>query len=437
MKIGFVGLGKLGMPCAVAMAAKGHDVVGYDMDTRLMSKGPRVYSETADDGVSDFNGLLASSTIQFGSLQEVVAHGEIVFVAVQTPHAPEYEGVTPLPERRVDFEYTYLVRAFQEVVRCARKRTVVSIISTVLPGTIRREVMPYATPHIDLAYNPFFIAMGTAMFDFLNPEFVLCGTDSDQPAERLRQFYATISLAPFYRTSIESAEAIKVTYNTFISTKIAFANTVMELCHKIPGADADAVIEGLQLATRRIISGKYLRGGMGDGGGCHPRDNIAMSWLARERGLSFDWFENIMLARERQTEWLVSLMEEHPLPKAILGYSFKPESNIVAGSPALLLRNLLERRGHRVFMHDPYIDTYKLDTKSMEPMVFLIGAKHEIFRSYCFPAGSVVLDPWRYLPTGSADVHMVPIGRTSLGSSGQGLSDDVVLEQTRQQMAAM
>jgi UDPglucose 6-dehydrogenase len=401
------------MPCAVAMAAKGHDVIGYDISPAVMSKRGRQYKETAEDGVSDFNERLAKSTIRFSSLDEVVSHAEILFVAVQTPHAPEFEGVTPLPEERVDFNYRYLVQAFRDVVRHVSKPTVVSVISTVLPGTVRRLLAPLATRQVTLVYNPYFIAMGTTMVDFLDPEFVLCGTDSPAGAEKIRAFYETITGAPFYATSIENAELIKVTYNTFISMKIAFANTIMEVCHKVPGADVDQVTAALQMATRRIISGRYLSGGMGDGGGCHPRDNIAMSSLARDLGLSFDWFENVMLAREKQTEWLADLMDEHPLPKAILGYSFKAESNITLGSPALLLKNILERRGRPVFLYDPYVDSHEVNIAALEPMVFLIGVNHGVFSEYAFPPGSVVIDPWRYLPAAKPGVRVIHVGRSA------------------------
>ena len=139
-------------------------------------------------------------------------------------------------------------------------------------------------------------------------------------------------------------------YNTFISMKIAFANTWMDICHRIPGMDVDEVTGALALATSRIISSKYLAGGTGDGGGCHPRDNIALSWLGREVDLSYDLFESLMVARERQTQWLVKLMEAHDpcgeprMLKIILGKSFKPNSNIPAGSPAVLLKNILQER---------------------------------------------------------------------------------------------
>jgi UDPglucose 6-dehydrogenase len=411
MRIGFVGLGKLGLPCAVAIASKGHDVMGYDVDPAAMTKAPRRFHEVAEDGISDFNQRLADSPITFGSLRDVVAHAELLFVAVQTPHAREFEGATELPQRRADFDYSFLTAAVGSIARHARADQTIVIVSTVLPGTIRKRVLPLLEHRARLAYNPFFIAMGTTMADFLFPEFVLCGSDDPDAATTLRRFYRTITVAPFRAVSLETAEVVKVTYNTFISTKIGFANTVMELCHRIPGSSADDVVSTLQLATRRIVSAKYLSGGMGDGGACHPRDNIAMSWLARELDLSFDWFEAIMIARERQTEWLARVMEEYPLPKAILGYSFKAESTITAGSPALLLKHILERRGHPVWLYDPCVDGGGIDVSALDPMVFLIGARHEAFKSYRFPAGSVVIDPWRYLPATQSEVHVIAIGR--------------------------
>jgi UDPglucose 6-dehydrogenase len=201
--------------------------------------------------------------------------------------------------------------------------------------------------------------------------------------------------------------------------KITFANTWMEICHKIPGTDVDAVTNALALATTRVISPRYLNGGMGDGGGCHPRDNIALSWLARELDLSYDFFEGLMLARERQTEWLAELMESYDPPgkermlKVILGKSFKPETNITVGSPAVLLKNLLQERGHDVEMYDPYVDV-GLPAPRYPASVFLVGTKHPDFVDFNFPAGSIVIDPWRYIQP-RPGIRVVSVGRTPIG----------------------
>jgi UDPglucose 6-dehydrogenase len=242
--------------------------------------------------------------------------------------------------------------------------------------------------------------MGTTMHDYLNPEFVLFGVEDLDAAKKAEEFYKTITSVPFFKTSIQNAELIKVAYNTFIGMKIVFANVLMEICHKT-GANVDEVTDALKLANDRLISGKYFTGGMGDGGACHPRDNIALSWLSRKLNLSFDWFENIMLAREKQTEWLANLMEEYDLPKVILGTSYKPESNLEIGSASLLLKNILEKRGHKVTKYDPYVDSDTADNiknKFKEPCIFLIGTKHHDFIDFDFPEGSVIIDPWRYMP---------------------------------------
>ena len=414
MKVGMIGLGKLGLPVALAMDLHGHRVMGYDVNVALMQKERCSYREEGPNGESSLEPVLRKSRLRFGSLAEVVRHAEMIFIAVQTPHEARYEGITTLPHERVDFDYTYLVNAVADVsaeIGRQQKETVVVVISTVLPGTVRSRLVPLITPFVRLCYNPSFIAMGTTMRDFLNPEFVLFGVWDEGAAAKAEQFYRTIHSRPFYRTTIENAELIKVAYNTFIGLKIVFANTLMEICQKTPGTDVDAVTEALKLATDRLISGRYLGGGMGDGGGCHPRDNIALSWLAKQLHLSYDLFESIMLARERQTGWLADLMCAYRLPKVILGKSFKPESSVQLGSPSLLLRSLLEAKGHEVLMYDPYIDPVQ---PAFGPSVFLIGTKHACFSSdFKFPQGSVVIDPWRYVKAQDG-VRVVHVGRNPL-----------------------
>ena len=409
MNIGFIGLGKLGLPVALAVESRGHKVVGYDPSEQVKdiidSKKLQYQEQWAQKH-------LDKSKIEIKSVDEVVGESDIIFVPIQTPHDPLYEGITRLPDERVDFDYTYLkkgIKDLSEEIWHQQSKKVVIIISTVLPGTIRREIKPIidTNPYFKLCYNPFFIAMGTTMRDFLHPEFVLFGHDDDWALNKSEKFYRTISHAPVFKTTIENAELIKVLYNTFISTKLAFSNTVMEMCHKLPNTNCDDVMNALSLGTKRILAESYWSGGMGDGGGCHPRDNIALSWLSRELNLSYDWFDNIMKQREKQTEWLCDLIEETSFkykgcadgyPILILGKSFKPETNITTGSPSILLKNLLEERGHKqVSMWDPYVDTHKLLTGE-EAMIYFIGTKHPDFTSYSYNQGSIIIDPWRYIP---------------------------------------
>ena len=406
MNIGFIGLGKLGLPCALAVESRGHKVVGYDPSEQVKdiidTKKLQYQEQWAQKHLN-------KSKIEIKSLEDVVGVSEIIFVPIQTPHGEKFEGTTRIPEEREDFDYTYLKKGIKDLADEIEKQgedKIVIVISTVLPGTIRREIIPLLGKHTKLCYNPFFIAMGTTMRDFLHPEFILFGHDSSWAEKKAERFYKTITHAPIFKTTIENAELIKVTYNTFISTKLAFTNTVMEMCHKLPNTNCDDVMNALALGSKRILAESYWSGGMGDGGGCHPRDNIALSWLSQELDLSHDWFDNIMKQREKQTEWLADLIEEHSngLPINILGKSFKPETNITTGSPSVLLKNILEERGHPVFIWDPYIDEPWKEIKKMyddsetESQLYFIGTKHPDFTSFPYEKGSVIIDPWRYIP---------------------------------------
>lgn len=393
MRVAFIGLGKLGRPVALAVQSRGHPVVGYDLN-----------EQAADEA--------SSAGLSVRPLSEAVAGAEIIFVAVPTPHGHEYEGITRLPTERRDFDYTHLVRCARELRPLVTPNQVVAIVSTVLPGTMEREVFP-ELPHCGLCYNPSFIAMGTVQEDFLRPEFVLLGVDQPWAADRVEAFYRQTVEAPVYRTSVRNAELIKVAYNTFIGLKIVFVNTLMEICAKT-GCDVDAVTDALKMANKRLISPAYLSAGMGDGGGCHPRDNIALSWLAKKLGLSYDLFESTMMARERQAEWLVDLMlahgETHSLPLFVLGTAYKPEIDMTAGSAAVLVRNLLRERGWLVGCWDPYVNgKSQMPNHRGTPHIYLIGAKHLYFQHLAFEPGSVVLDPWRYIPD-QEGVTVVRIG---------------------------
>jgi UDPglucose 6-dehydrogenase len=207
----------------------------------------------------------------------------------------------------------------------------------------------------------------------------------------------------------------------------------MELCEK-SGADVDDLMDALALGNRRIVAASYMRAGMGDGGGCHPRDNIALSHIAKKLDISYDWWENLMIAREKQTQWLADLIieeyykQECSLEVMIMGYTFKPETNLTVGSPALLLKELLNIDGsideNEIHMFDPFIDNiptfiendgtdpkYSLFKIYCEPRIFFIGTKHEQFKNYIFPSGSIVIDPFRYIPAQDG-VYIKRIGQS-------------------------
>lgn len=415
--IGWVGLGKLGLTCAAVLADRGHEVVGYDVSTWAADVLDGHTPPPAEVGLPELLDRLGSDhpNLRIAKIiEQVVEHAEIVFVAVQTPHVSAYGGERPVPEDRHDFEYEYLVNAVRAVcssAAAAKSPTTVVVVSTVLPGTCDRLLRPLLNEWTRLVYNPFFIAMGTTIDDFLKPEFVLLGADSDADRWPVEKLYHSVHKATLARMSIVDAELTKVAYNTFISMKIVWANALMELCHKT-GADCDNVVDVLETAYDRIISAKYLRGGMGDGGHCHPRDLIAMSWLARRLGLSYDLLGEMARARDAQSGWLAELTRHWSrlagLPIAVLGKAYKPQSPLVGGSPALLLAHQLAETGELVSMWDPHIDGGPFPYT--KPHVFVVATKHPEFTEYTYPAGSVVLDPWGYVPD-QRGVNVIRIGR--------------------------
>lgn len=205
-----------------------------------------------------------------------------------------------------------------------------------------------------------------------------------------------------------TAEGIKVSYNTWITAKTVVANAWGELAHKT-GMNFDDIKRAWDLSTKRLLSPKYTNAGVGDGGGCHPRDNIAMSWLADEVGMSHNLWEDLMAAREEHMAWLAreaaDVAKKTGLPIVILGRSFKPETNIETGSPAILMANILQEETDRFVEHVE-------DEEHPMRAVYVIGTQHERYKDYRFPAGSVVIDPFRFIEP-QEGVHLVSIGKTA------------------------
>ena len=406
MNIGFLGLGKLGLPVSLAVEDKGHNVFGYDISKQTIEDIKNKKIRYKEEWVNKY---LPNTKLKITNIDDLVKNTEIIFVPIQTPHDPEYEGITRIPKKRIDFDYSYLksgIKDLSDSIEKNKEDRVVIIISTVLPGTIRNQIKPLLGSHTKLCYNPFFIAMGSTIRDFLYPEFILFGVDDENAALKAQNFYKTICDSPFYKTTIENAELIKVSYNTMISTKISFVNTIMEACHHLPNTNIDDVTNALKLANRRLISGAYLSGGMGDGGGCHPRDNIALSHLSQKLNLSYDWFEGIMTQREKQTNWLADLVISKSKNRQIniLGKTFKPETNLLLGSPSILLENLIKEKNKKVYSWDPYVDEPYNDvakkfnwTNEKILHTFFIGTKHPDFTKFKFPNNSIIIDPFRYI----------------------------------------
>lgn len=416
--IGFIGLGKLGLPCAAAISVEAKvEVVGYDLNPAV-----KQYVEECKVPYVELlcEEYLSRSNIQIAeSVFEVVQKSDMIFLAIQTPHEPRFEGITPVPSDLSDFDYSYLDSAISEITQAlevqTQKRIHIVVISTVLPGTMRKIVMPKLFPfgdRVKFSYNPFFIAMGQTISDFLDPEFVLIGGDSKEANEELRDFYSNIHSAPVKMMSLESAELTKVAYNTFIGFKIVFANSISEIT-SAKGGNVDEVTDALSNASMRLMSPKYMSAGMSDGGGCHPRDQIAMSWLAEDIKMSSDIFGFLAKARDaqtkRQAELILQVASHRKLPIVLLGKSYKAGINLTVGSPALLLAQYLDSLGATYTWFDPFVEPdIRLPT---EPSLFFVSTNHEEFLDMIFPQGSTVIDPWKMSVKPQEGIDFIKPGR--------------------------
>ena len=365
-----IGLGKLGMPCATVMSTK-HQVSGYD---------PAVSSAPFD---------LADS------IQSCIKNSDMIFVAVPTPHDSAYGGETPTSSLTPkDFDYTIVKSVLSEIALYRRPQQIVVLISTVLPGTVRRDMAPIIG---DIVYNPYLIAVGTVAKDFINPEMIMigCSTRDCPEVKHLQTFYNGLVSGPVrYETGTwEDAEAMKIFYNTFISWKVSFANMIMDVGDRIGHMDVDLVTGALSRSTKRIMSSMYMKPGMGDGGACHPRDNIALRWLSEELDLGYDMFGTVMEIRERQAENLARRLCAYGLPVVILGKGYKQNLPNTDGSYSLLVGHYVEQMRGRVDYVDPLNHT---NFVPQEASVFLISYHHDWIDSYdSYPQNSVIVDPWR------------------------------------------
>ena len=375
-KIGFIGLGKLGLPCAEAIAKKGFDVTGYD------------------------TGRVTTDLTIKETIKDLVSDRDIVFVAVPTPHEDGYDGRTPTSHLEVkDFNYDTVKRVIAKCDEHMTREQTLVLISTVLPGTIRRELAPLLK-NTGLVYNPYLIAMGTVAEDMVNPEMIMIGTEwglkgklCRERSELLESFYYTVcdNYPRMEMGTWEEVESIKIFYNTFISNKIALVNMIQDVAQRLGNMNVDRVTEALAKSTKRIVSAKYMKSGMGDGGACHPRDNIALRWLAQDLGLGYDLFEGIMTARERQAEHMALAILEHGKNIYFTSDSYKPGTTLVDGSYSLLVQHYVNKHGGMIVdgMDDP-VEVVVRVHESDE-----ITADNE----------TVIFDPWRSYPKAANVVH--------------------------------
>ncbi|MCA1625190.1 MAG: nucleotide sugar dehydrogenase [Acidobacteria bacterium] len=355
-KISVIGLGKLGASMAAALASRGFEVIGVDVNQRsieLVNQGKAPVQETnLDETISANKERIKATT----SHEEAVLNSDISFVIVPTPS-----------DERGAFSLQYAAWAFKEIGRALSKKNSyhnVVLTSTVLPGSTREALIPIlekesgkkAGRDFGVCYSPEFIALGSIIQNFLNPDFTLIGELDERAGSQLEEIYSRVMVngAPSARMSLENAELTKISVNTFVTTKITFANMLAEICEKLPNGNVDVVTNALGMDSR--IGRKYLTGALGYGGPCFPRDNVALTFIAKELGVDAKLAETTdsmnRAVAAKVVERLRPMIRENATV-AVLGLSYKPFSHVTEESQALFIAQALSRAGARVVGFDP------------------------------------------------------------------------------------
>lgn len=355
--VSIVGLGKLGAPIAAAMAQRGLTVIGVDSDVSKVTAIQRGQPPVVEPGLgallTQTGGRLTATT----DLRAAVEGSDATFIIVPTPS--ESDG---------RFSLRYVLGVCEKLgaaLRTKRGYHLVVVTSTVMPGdtggTVRQTLEQHSGQlvgeNLGLCYSPEFVALGSVIRDFLNPELVLIGESDDRAGQALADVTLrwTLTRPQVVRMNFVNAELAKLAVNTYVTTKITYANMLAALCQQLPGADVDVVTQAIGFDSR--IGQRYLRGGLGYGGPCFPRDNVAMAALAREAGAQADLAEAVDAINRRGVDRLAKLIQSQIQPHqtvAVLGLAYKPDTDVVEQSQGLQLAARLANDGTKVIAFDPW-----------------------------------------------------------------------------------
>lgn len=354
--VSIFGLGKLGSPLAACFAARGFQVHAVDADVQkveALNAGTAPVNET---GLAELIGQSEGRLRASQDAEKAVRESDATFIVVGTPSEPNG-----------GFSLRYVLPVCESIGRALRTKAgfhLVVLTSTVMPEstggevktTLERASGKTCGRDFGLCYSPEFIALGTVIRDFYHPDFLLIGESDAKSGDLLTDIYKRVckNSAPVARMNWVSAEITKLAVNTFVTTKISFANMIARLCECLPGADANSVTGALGLDSR--IGPKYLKGAVSYGGPCFPRDNRAMAALASRAGAFADLAEVTDRFNRAQIDWIAELIKRRYSgsgPIGILGLTYKPGTDVVEESFGLLLAKALTSANLPVVVYDP------------------------------------------------------------------------------------
>ena len=354
MKVTMLGCGYVGLVSGTCFAEFGASVTCFDIDkTRVdaLLQGKLPIYEPGLDTLLEKN--VKQGRLSFtDNLNDCIPDSDLIFVAVGTP--------TRRGDGHADLSYVY--QAVQDIAPFLKGYTVIVDKSTVPVGTARNVKRIIAETNLeadfDVASNPEFLREGAAIVDFMHPDRVVIGVENERADSVLRELYRSINLieASIFSTDLESAELIKYASNAFLATKISFINEMSVLCEEV-GADVHDVAKGMGLDDR--IGHKFLRPGPGYGGSCFPKDTQALVRIAQENGASSRIVEAVIEVNEAQKARMIKKIRsavggnESGKIIAVLGLTFKPETDDMRDAPSLAILPKLIENGCHINAHDP------------------------------------------------------------------------------------
>jgi UDPglucose 6-dehydrogenase len=356
MNISVVGLGKLGSVLAGVMANSGHEVVGVDINPGYVASINAGRAPVREPGLDEMVSRNAARLSATTDLQDAVARTEVTFVVVPTPSGED-----------ATFSLQYILNAAEPIgLALAGKSAyhLVVISSTVMPGSTGGEIRSRLErisgkkcgPDFGLCYNPEFIALGSVIRDMSKPDMILIGESDPRAGELLENLYRTVcpNNPPVARMNFVNAELTKISVNTFVTTKISYANMLAEICEQVPGADSEVVSAAIGLDSR--IGRKYLQGAFGYGGPCFPRDNKAFARFAELHDVDATLARATDQVNQRQVDRLAARVLDATAEGervAVLGLSYKPDTEVIDESQGVMLAQLLASSGVKVLVYDP------------------------------------------------------------------------------------
>jgi UDPglucose 6-dehydrogenase len=353
--ISVIGLGKLGASMAAGFASKGFNVVGYDINEAAISAVNAGVAPVQETDLNEMIQKFKSNISATSDLSLAINSSDISFVVIPTPS-----------EENGSFSLKYAKSAFTSIGKALKEKNsyhVIVMTSTVLPGSTSHALIPLLEEYsgkkcgadFGVCYNPEFIALGSVIKDFLNPDFYLLGQYDQRSGDLLESVHTKVSdgRCPVQRMGIENAELAKIALNSYVTLKVSFANMLAEFCEKIPGGDVDAVSDALGTDSR--IGRKYLTGGLGFAGPCFPRDNVALAFLGDKLNVDTRLLTSNQEFNEALTNRYIKRFDRYIQKDAricVLGLAYKALSHVVEESAGVAMCNELVSRGHSVIAHD-------------------------------------------------------------------------------------